>query len=139
MARANVTLNTDGGARGNPGPAGIGCVITDEAGAVIKTFGGYIGEGTNNVAEYRALVRGLELAAELGAARVAVRMDSELIVRQLTGVYRIKDPKLKALAAEVGRLASRFDSVSFSHVRREENSAADELVNRAIDAALGKS
>lgn len=126
-------LFVDGGARGNPGPAGVGAVL-HMPGADPEGRGEYIGEATNNVAEYRALLLGLALAREMGAKRLAVHSDSELLVRQLTGVYRVKHPDLKPLHQEARRLASGFESVSWIHVPREKNHRADELVNRAIDA-----
>jgi len=131
-----LILNTDGGARGNPGPAGIGVVIADDAGKIIGQHKKYIGEATNNVAEYKALILALEQAAALGGSRLIVRMDSELIVRQMQGHYKIKEPTLQLLAGEVIKLKNRFVSVEFVHVRREQNKLADELVNEAIDKAV---
>ncbi len=130
-----VVLNTDGGARGNPGPAGTGVVIKDESGAILYAVGEYIGEATNNVAEYKALIRALEQAHHLGATEVKVNMDSELIVKQMLGQYKIKEPTLQQLAAQVIKLRNNFEKVSFTHVRRELNKEADLLVNQAIDAA----
>ena len=130
-----VVLNTDGGARGNPGPAGTGVVIKDESGAILYAVGEYIGEATNNVAEYKALIRALEQAHHLGATDVRVNMDSELIVKQMLGQYKIKEPTLQKLAGEVIKLRNNFEKVSFTHVRRELNKEADLLVNQAIDAA----
>ncbi len=130
-----VVLNTDGGARGNPGPAGTGVVIKDETGAILYAVGEYIGEATNNVAEYKALIRALEQAHNLGATEVRVNMDSELIVKQMLGQYKIKEPTLQLLAGEVIKLRNNFKTVSFTHVRRELNKEADLLVNQAIDAA----
>jgi ribonuclease HI len=129
-----LTLNTDGGARGNPGPAGIGVVIRDETGLIIYQHGGYIGEATNNTAEYQALIKALTEAHNLGATAVRINMDSELIVRQMTGQYKIKEPSLQQLAQKVVRLLQHFSEYSFHHVRREFNKDADKLVNRAIDA-----
>ena len=128
-----LIINTDGGARGNPGPAGIGVVIRDQGGALVANHKQYIGEGTNNFAEYRALILALERAASLGADELLVRMDSELIVRQMQGRYKIKEPQLKILAAEVLKLMHRFKSVTFKHIPRAENKQADKLVNEAID------
>ncbi|MCC7356664.1 MAG: ribonuclease HI family protein [Candidatus Doudnabacteria bacterium] len=130
-----VVLNTDGGARGNPGPAGTGVVIKDESGAILYAVGEYIGEATNNVAEYKALIRALEQAHKLGATEVRVNMDSELIVKQMLGQYKIKEPTLQQLAGEVIKLRNNFEKVSFTHVRRELNKEADLLVNEAIDVA----
>ena len=131
-----LTLNTDGGARGNPGPAGIGVVILDEKGSVIGQHKKYIGDATNNVAEYKALILALEQAHALEASELIVRMDSELIVRQMQGRYKIKEPTLKLLAADVLKLKNKFASITFTHVPREQNKLADKLVNEAIDAAL---
>ena len=131
-----IILNTDGGARGNPGPSGIGVVLKDEAGKLLKAQGEYIGTATNNEAEYKALILGLKLASELKAVEILVRMDSELIVRQMQGVYKIKDEKLKKLAQEVFGLGNNFKNIVFVHVPREKNSEADALVNEAIDKAI---
>ena len=130
-----LTINTDGGARGNPGPAGIGVVVQDESGKIIGSHKNYIGETTNNVAEYKALILGLTEAAKLGANELTVNMDSELVVKQMQGRYKIKEPGLQALAQEVFKLTKNFKSVSFCHVYREKNKAADKLVNEAIDQA----
>jgi ribonuclease HI len=136
-----ITIYTDGGARGNPGPAGIGAVILDEHGGVLKEISDYIGEATNNFAEYEALIRALSAARELFGKKlkevhVEVCMDSELIVRQLEGRYRVKEPALKEQFARVGQLIATVPHISFVHVVREHNLRADELVNAAIDAAL---
>lgn len=128
-------LHSDGGARGNPGPAGIGYVLTLEDGRELKG-NDYIGETTNNQAEYRALLDGITRAKEEGVEALECRLDSELVVRQMTGEYRIKDPDLKPLAEQVKNLASSFTQIAFTHVRREENKKADTLVNEAIDKAL---
>jgi ribonuclease HI len=129
-----LVVNTDGGARGNPGPAGIGVVIKTETGETLYRYGGYVGETTNNVAEYKALIKALEEAVNLGATELKINMDSELIVRQMTGVYKIKEPTLQGLAREALKLLKSFDRYSFHHVRREFNKEADALVNEAIDA-----
>lgn len=128
-----LTINTDGGARGNPGPAGIGVVIADEKGKIISQHKQYIGEATNNVAEYKALLLALEESLKLGAGQLFINMDSELIVRQMQGRYKIKEPSLKLLAAEALKLIKHFKNVAFSHVPREKNKQADKLVNQAID------
>ena len=133
-----LIINTDGGARGNPGPAGIGLVIKTETGELLYAHGAYIGETTNNVAEYSALVKALEEAINLGATSVRIQMDSELIVKQMTGIYKIKQPALQELAAKVITLLKKFQSHSFVHVRREFNKEADAKVNEALDAAVGK-
>ncbi len=132
-----VIINTDGGARGNPGPAGIGLVIKDEAGVLLYSFGAYIGDTTNNVAEYSALIKALEESVNLGATDVKIQMDSELIVKQMQGIYKIKQPTLQELAAQVIKLLKKFNSHSFVHVRREFNKEADALVNLALDEAQG--
>ncbi len=131
-----LVLWTDGGARGNPGPAGIGVVITDAAGTLVAEIAEYIGEATNNQAEYRALIAGLERARELGATRIDIRMDSELVVRQLQGEYKVKNEKMKPLYTEATHLLRGFEHYTIAHVRREQNAEADKLVNQAIDAAV---
>jgi ribonuclease HI len=128
-------LHVDGGARGNPGPAAIGVVISDPAGSVVDQIAETIGETTNNVAEYRALLRGLERAAELGAQRVEVINDSELVAKQVNGVYKVKHPDMQALHAQARTLLSKFGSWSISSVPRRQNAGADQLVNQALDAA----
>ncbi len=136
-------VNTDGGARGNPGPSGIGFVIQQD-GAVIKTGKAYIGETTNNQAEYEALIRALgeldAIAPQEGRKEnhVEVRMDSELVIKQLRKEYKVKDAGLKLQFAKVGTLIAKFPSISFVHVMREENGAADELANEAMDEHLEK-
>lgn len=127
-------LRTDGGARGNPGPAGVGFVLEDPAGVVVRSGGRYLGETTNNVAEYRALLWGLEIAHEVGVTHLEVRADSELVVRQLNGHYRVKNAGLAPLYAEAVRSLARFGTVRIVHVRRHENQAADELANAAMDS-----
>jgi ribonuclease HI len=127
-------LSTDGGARGNPGPAAYGYVLEAEDGTVLDARGEPIGIATNNVAEYRGLVAGLAKAAELGVEELEVVSDSELLVRQMMGVYRVKNAALRELAAEAGRLARRIGRVTYSAVRREHNELADRLVNEALDA-----
>lgn len=131
-----LILNTDGGARGNPGPAGAGVVIATGGGAVMSRLKKYLGETTNNAAEYSALIMALKEAKNLGATHLQINMDSELIVRQMQGVYKIKEPTLQKLAAEVLRLRNGFAQTIFSHIRREFNKQADALVNEAIDEAL---
>ena len=131
-----IIINTDGGARSNPGPAGVGVVIADEAGKPLKEFGEYIGEATNNVAEYQALIRALEEVGKtvsLSEAHVEIRMDSELVVRQMQGLYKVKEPTLKQKFLRVKELLTKIPNFSFVHVRREQNKRADELVNEAID------
>jgi probable phosphoglycerate mutase len=129
-------LSTDGGARGNPGPAAYGYVLETEDGTVLAAHGERIGVATNNVAEYSALLAGLEKALELGVASVEVVSDSELMVKQMRGEYRVKNETLAGLWARAGRLASRFPGgVTYKAVRREHNELADRLVNEALDAA----
>lgn len=128
-----LIIHTDGGARGNPGPAGIGAAITDEKGKTVKELSEYIGEATNNQAEYRALVRGLEAAKKFGAAEVSVVMDSELIVKQLKQEYRVRDKGLAPLFVKAWNLLHGFKKYTVRHVPRVKNKRADELVNQAID------
>ena len=128
-------LATDGGARGNPGPAAFAYVIEADDGTVLAAHGERIGVATNNVAEYRALLAGLEKALELGVTDVEVVSDSELLVRQMRGEYRIKNPALRELADDAARVARRIGGVSYASVRREHNELADRLVNDALDAA----
>jgi dinuclear metal center YbgI/SA1388 family protein len=130
-------LYTDGGARGNPGPAGIGARLMTAGGDVVEDVSDYIGKATNNVAEYQALIAGLEVALDRGIERLDVFLDSELVVRQVNGQYKVKDAGLKPLHAQTCLLLSKFHEVDVRHVRREQNSAADALVNQAIDAATG--
>lgn len=126
-------LFADGGSRGNPGPAAAGAVVFAEDGSVLREIGEYVGIATNNVAEWRALLAGLDAALELGVDDLAIRLDSELVVRQLTGVYRVKHPDLIPLAARARKLLARLRRVDIAHVRRRENAAADALVNRVLD------
>lgn len=133
---SHLILHTDGGARGNPGPAGIGVAITGQSGEVIKEVSEYIGETTNNQAEYRALIRGLEEAKKLGAETVQAFMDSELIVKQIKGEYKVKNPDLAPLFVKVYNFSQQFKKVTVTHVRREKNAEADRLVNEAIDKFL---
>ena len=126
-------LRTDGGARGNPGPAAFAYVLEAEDGTVLASHGERIGVATNNVAEYRALLAGLEKAAELGVDELEVVSDSELLVKQMTGEYRVKNEALRELSLEAGRLARRVGRVSYRAVRREHNELADRLVNEALD------
>jgi ribonuclease HI len=128
-------LSTDGGARGNPGPAAYGYVLEGEDGTVLAAHGETIGVATNNVAEYSALVAGLERAAELGVDELEVISDSELLVHQMRGEWKVKNENLRALWREASRLATRFDRITYSAVRREHNELADRLVNEALDAA----
>jgi ribonuclease HI len=128
-------LSTDGGARGNPGPAAYGYVLETEDGHVLDARGEAIGVATNNVAEYRALVAGLERAVELGVDELEVVSDSELLVKQMRGEYKVKNAALRELWDEASLLAGRLHSVRYKAVRREHNEFADQLVNEALDAA----
>jgi ribonuclease H / adenosylcobalamin/alpha-ribazole phosphatase len=127
-------LFTDGGARGNPGPAASAYVIEAEDGTVLAAHGEAIGVATNNVAEYRALVAGLERARDLGLNGVEVVSDSELLVKQMRGEYRVKKEALRELSIEAARLAREIGDVRYTAVRREHNEVADRLVNEALDA-----
>jgi ribonuclease HI len=126
-------LSTDGGARGNPGPAAYGYVLETEDGTVLDARGEAIGVATNNVAEYRALVAGLAKAVELGVGELEVISDSELMVKQMRGEYRIKNEALRDLALQASKLARRLDGIVYKAVRREHNELADRLVNEALD------
>ena len=131
-----VVVHVDGGARGNPGPAAVAAVATSPEGEPLGERKLYIGEATNNVAEYRALLLGLELARELGAEDVEVVNDSELVAYQIGGEYKVKNAGLKPLFAEAMRELRGFHKWAVRPVRREENARADELVNDALDEAL---
>jgi ribonuclease HI len=126
-------LFTDGGARGNPGPAAYAYVLEDEDGTVLAANGERIGVATNNVAEYGGLVAGLEKAIELELTEVEVVSDSELMVKQMRGEYRVKNEALRELSMRAGRLARQLGKVEYRHVRREQNELADRLVNEALD------
>jgi ribonuclease HI len=130
-----VVVNVDGGARGNPGPAAIAAVASTPEGEALVERNAYIGEATNNVAEYRALLLGLELARELGASEVEVMGDSELVARQIGGEYKVKHAGLKPLFIDAMRALREFDGWAVRAVRREQNTRADELVNEALDEA----
>ncbi len=127
-------LSTDGGARGNPGPAAFGYVLEAEDGTVLDARGGAIGVATNNVAEYRALIEGLRRATDLGIDELTVVSDSELLVKQMRGEYRVKNETLRDLSLEAAALARRIGKVTYTAVRREHNELADRLVNEALDA-----
>ncbi len=128
-------LFTDGGARGNPGPAAYAYVLEAEDGTVLDSRGEAIGVATNNVAEYRALLAGLEAAAATGVDELEVVSDSELMVKQMRGEYKVKNEALRGLSVEAGRLARQVGHVTYTAVRREHNLLADRLVNEALDAA----
>ena len=128
-------LSTDGGARGNPGPAAYAYVLEADDGTVLAAHGEAIGVATNNVAEYRALVEGLRKAAEVGVDELEVVSDSQLVVEQMRGAYKVKSVKLRGLWEEAQELADRLGKVRYTAVRREHNELADQLVNEALDAA----
>jgi ribonuclease HI len=128
-------LWTDGGARGNPGPAAFAYVLEDEHGDVLAAHGEAIGVATNNVAEYSALIAGLEKAVELAVRELEVISDSELMVKQMRGEYKVKNEALRELSLRAAQLARKFDRVTYTAVRREQNKLADQLVNEALDAA----
>ncbi|MEM7682076.1 MAG: ribonuclease HI family protein [Planctomycetota bacterium] len=129
----NLTLYVDGGARGNPGPAAAGVVLLDDDGKPVHRAGYYLGEATNNVAEYSGLIRGLEQGQALGASSITAFADSELMVKQINGQYRVKAEHLKGLKERAATLMAGFDKATLSHVRRNKNVDADALVNAAID------
>lgn len=133
-----IIIHTDGGARGNPGPAGIGATIAREGGEMLKEVSAYIGKQTNNFAEYEALIQALGetkklFGEKLAHIQVEVRMDSELVIRQLNGIYKVKEPTLKEQFIRVAALRRAMPHIVFSHVRREQNAHADRLVNEAVD------
>ncbi len=130
---SKLVIHTDGGSRGNPGPAGIGVFITDEGGRVVMEHSRFIGEATNNEAEYTAVIDALEHAKQLGADEADFFLDSELVVRQLNRQYRVKDAELATLFVKVWNLMTGFRRTKFTHVPREQNKEADRLVNEAID------
>jgi len=132
-----LILHTDGASRGNPGLAGIGVLIEDETGHIVKKIAHFLGRATNNQAEYAALLAGLKAAHELGADEVHVSADSELLVKQFKGEYRVKNPDLQAMHAEARALSGNFRHVVVKHIPREQNSEADALANQAIDRRLG--
>ena len=132
-----MTIFADGGSRGNPGPAASGAVVFDERGDVLREIGTYLGVATNNVAEWTGLITGLEAALELGATDITVRLDSELVVKQLSGVYRVKHPGLIPLHAKARTLLRKFAHVDVRHVPRKQNAAADAVVNQTLDAQRG--
>ncbi len=135
MADGKWVIHADGASRGNPGPSSVGAVIYDDSGRELHTVSQRIGRATNNEAEYRAAIAGLEAALALGAKDVELRMDSELIVRQLDSRYKVRNPSLRKLFGRVKDLQWRFASFEVSHVRREGNRRADQLANEALDRA----
>jgi ribonuclease HI len=138
MKAMKLTIFADGGSRGNPGPAASGAVVTDENGAVLREVGTYLGIATNNVAEWTGLITGLEAALELGATEIAVRLDSELVIKQLSGVYRVKHPSMIPLHAKAKALLRKFSHVDLAHIPRRRNAAADAVVNAVLDERAGR-
>ena len=130
-----IVAYIDGGARGNPGPAGYGVRIEDEQGTLVEEFNGYLGSATNNVAEYNGLVAALKYAQQHGHRHVHIKSDSELLVKQMRGEYRVKSPGLQPLHEQARALVRQIGSVTFEHVRREFNKHADRLANEAMDEA----
>lgn len=128
-----LTIYTDGGARGNPGPAAIGVVIKNETGKTLFSYGEYLGEQTNNFAEYSALISGLKKAAEIGATEVECFLDSELVVKQMNRQYKVKEQTLQKLFVAAYNAAARFKKVAYCHVPREKNKEADKMVNETLD------
>jgi len=128
-----IILYADGGARGNPGPAGAGAYLEDAAGVCLAKVHQYLGETTNNVAEYSALILGLKRALTFKPQYLVVKLDSQLVVRQLEGAYQVKQPHLKKLYSEVMGLLEKFPKIEIQHIPREENSEADLLANQAMD------
>jgi len=135
LKNKRIEIYVDGGSRGNPGPSGVGVVILDAAGKRLKEISKYIGETTNNIAEYNALLYGLEEALILRIDEIVVNLDSELVAKQLTGDYRVKDPGLKPLFERAMNMLKSFKSFEIRHIEREKNKEADKLVNRAINLA----
>jgi ribonuclease HI len=136
MSIDRLVIHCDGAARGNPGPAGSGAFLTTPSGEVIDEIAVGLGETTNNVAEYTAAILGLERAKELGAREVLLRSDSQLLINQLNGVYRVKTAHLQPLHRRIRELAASFEDVTFEHVRRERNVDADRLANLGVDRWL---
>jgi len=134
---ASVVAYADGASRGNPGPAALGAVLFDAEGRELHRSSRALGRATNNEAEYRAAIAALEAALGLGAREVELRMDSELVVRQLTGRYKVRNPRLAPLYKRLLALRSRFERVAVRHVPRAENKVADKLANEALDRGLG--
>jgi ribonuclease HI len=131
-----LVIHVDGGSRGNPGPAAIGVVVSDSEGAVLEEVAERIGVATNNVAEYRALLKGLERAAALGASEIELVNDSELVARQITGAYKVKHPAMKPLYAEAVTALRQFERSRIRSVPRAQNARADQLVNLALDGDI---
>jgi ribonuclease HI len=138
MVDKPLSLFTDGACRGNPGQGGAGAVLVGRNGEVVGEAKKFLGHCTNNIAEYRALILGLETALERGTTAISICLDSELLVRQVQGIYRVKNPDLKLLMVEIRDLLDRFNSWKIEHVPRSENALADRLANDAIDETLAK-
>jgi len=132
-----IIIHSDGGARGNPGPAGIGAVLNDEKGEVLAEISRYIGETTNNQAEYQALIAGMEKAKDLFAEELICYLDSELVVKQLNREYKVKNAELATQFLKVHNLSLSFKKIKYVHVRREQNKEADLLANAAMDKGMG--
>jgi ribonuclease HI len=132
---SHFLLYTDGGSRGNPGPSATGVVIKDQTGNVLAAYGEYLGIQTNNIAEYSALLSGLTRAKQLGATQVDCILDSELIVKQMNGIYRVRNPELQKIFVKIYNLRQQFKSVTFRHILRAGNKEADAEVNKTLDAA----
>jgi ribonuclease HI len=135
MAHKKLTIYTDGGARNNPGPAGIGAVLLSENGDEVASISEYIGEATNNQSEYKAVIAALKKAKELGAEELECFLDSELIVKQLSREYKVKNKDLAPLFVQIHNASLGFKKITFKHVTRDKNKEADRLVNLAIDKA----
>jgi ribonuclease HI len=133
MTADRLIINADGASRHNPGPAAIGATIKDERGHLVASISRRIGQTTNNQAEYRALIAALEKAIELGARQVDIRLDSELVVKQVKGRYRVKNAALRPLYLKVGELLSQLEDFTIKNVPREQNAEADRLANKALD------
>lgn len=138
LRNSKLIIYTDGGARGNPGPAAYGVVIYDLGGKIIKKYAKYLGKKTNNEAEYEGVIRGLLFGRELGAEIIEFYLDSELIVRQLNHIYRVRDKRMLEFVLRIRSLETNFKKVSYKHIPREKNHLADALVNAAIDKGLKK-
>jgi ribonuclease HI len=131
-----LIIHTDGASRGNPGEAGLGVLIEDDSGHIVRKVARYLGTATNNQAEYAALLAGLQAASQLGADELMISADSELLVKQMNGEYRVKNPELKVMFAEAKELLEKFRHVVIKYIPREKNKEADALANEAIDKRL---
>lgn len=132
-----LSIHIDGGSRGNPGPAAVGIVIVDaDSGQALRETGVHLGQATNNVAEYQGLIRAVQAAVELGATELLIHSDSELMVRQVLGQYRVKSEDLRPLYQQAMTLLRKVPKWTLTHVRREKNQRADQLVNAALDAGI---